>query len=183
MTATKRIAFEQIILVDEHNREIGQAEKLAAHQQNLLHRAFSVFIFRETPSATRELLLQQRALHKYHSGGLWTNTCCSHPRPDETVIAAGERRLKEELGISTSLNDLGWFHYNAHFSNGLSENEIDHVLVGRVPADIEVNPDPEEIHAYRWIAVDELEKELAEYPERFTPWLKNALHIAVYTHP
>src|SRR3990167_3018254 len=105
MTAT-----EYVILVDEHDQEIGQAEKLSAHQKNLLHRAFSIFIFHRTPQL--ELLLQQRALVKYHSAGLWTNTCCSHPHPGETVIQAGERRLQEEIGIRTSLKDLGWFHYN-----------------------------------------------------------------------
>ncbi len=119
MTATECIALEQVILVDEQDRDIGVAEKLLAHQKNLLHRAFSVFIFRQSPGSHLELLLQQRALHKYHSGGLWTNTCCSHPRPGETVIEAGQRRLREELGVVTPLADNGWFQYNAHFSNGL----------------------------------------------------------------
>jgi isopentenyl-diphosphate delta-isomerase type 1 len=175
MTATR---LEQVILVDEQNREIGVAEKLSAHQQKLLHRAFSTFIFREITSSKWELLLQQRGLNKYHSGGLWTNTCCSHPRSNETVIAAGERRLQEEFGILVKLNDLGWFKYNAHFSNGLSENEIDHVLVGIVPVDIEVKPNPEEIHAYRWITVDALQEELATHPDQFTPWFAKALQVA-----
>ncbi len=179
MTATNCERFEQVILVDEQNREIGLAEKLSAHQQNLLHRAFSVFIFRKTLASQDELLLQQRALHKYHSGGLWTNTCCSHPRSNETVIAAGERRVYEELGIATSLSDLGWFHYNAHFSNGLSENEIDHVLVGIVPSDTGVKPNLEEIHAYRWITPAALQEELAKHPEQFTPWFAQALRIAL----
>src|SRR3990167_1504236 len=110
---------DQVILVDENDTAIGTAEKLAAHEQNLLHRAFSIFIFRDSPQ--RELLLQQRALGKYHSPGLWTNTCCSHPRPGEAILEAGKRRLQEELGLTSELSDLGWFHYNAHFPNGLSE--------------------------------------------------------------
>lgn len=171
MTAT-----EYIVLVDKDDRETGTAEKLAAHEKNLLHRAFSVFIFRDQPQP--ELLLQQRAAGKYHCPGLWTNTCCSHPRPGEDVVAAGERRLKEEFGIAASLKNLGWFHYNAHFDNGLSENEIDHVLIGKIGADVNPAPNPEEIQAFRWVTISELEKEIDAHPERFTPWLHRALCIA-----
>jgi isopentenyl-diphosphate delta-isomerase type 1 len=178
MTATKCAAFEQVILVDEQDREIGLAEKLSAHQQNLLHRAFSVFVFRQSPSLVLELLLQQRAFHKYHSGGLWTNTCCSHPRSGESVVRAGERRLKEELGFATSLRHLGWFQYSARFTNGLFENEIDHVLVGLVPADIKIIPNEEEVHTYRWITLATLHQELTTHPEKFTPWLAKALALA-----
>lgn len=167
--------MENVILVDANNNPLGTAEKLAAHEQNLLHRAFSVFIFRDSPK--RELLLQQRAFGKYHSAGLWTNTCCSHPRPDENIIAAGQRRLQEELGFATELTELGWFHYNAHFANGLSENEIDHVLVGTIDANLVINFNPEEIHAVRWVTVDDLQRELAAEPARFTPWLKQALEL------
>ena len=170
MTAT-----EYVVLVDAANHPIGLAEKLFAHQKNLLHRAFSVFIFRKEPHL--ELLLQQRALSKYHSPGLWTNTCCSHPRADEPIVAAGERRLNEELGIQTSLRDLGWFHYNAHFANGLAENEIDHVLLGFVPGEAVYQVNPEEIHATRWISIAGLEHELAAHPEQFTPWLAQALGV------
>jgi isopentenyl-diphosphate delta-isomerase type 1 len=176
MTATVSDAKEYVILVDEQDRQIGLDEKMSAHQNNRLHRAFSVFIFRH---ATRlELLLQQRALHKYHSPGLWTNTCCSHPRPGESVTDAGERRLREELGISTSLNDLGWFQYNAHFPNGLSENEIDHVLVGIVSENEAITVNPDEVHTCRWITLEDLQKEMTDAPERFTPWFKQALEIA-----
>lgn len=168
---------EHVILVDENDQPIGTAEKLLAHEQNLLHRAFSIFIFRASPR--RELLLQQRALSKYHSPGLWTNTCCSHPRPDENMIAAGKRRLQEELGFSTDLKELGWFHYNAHFPNGLSENEIDHVLVGIISDDSVIKPNPDEIHAVKWVAIDDLQAELAKHPEQFTPWLKQAMEIAI----
>src|SRR5689334_15327319 len=126
MTAT-----EQVILVDENDNPIGSAEKLAAHEQGgQRHRAFSVFIFRKRDEL--EVLLQQRASHKYHCPDLWTNTCCSHPQPGETITQAGERRLQEEMGIATPLTWVGKFHYIAHFDNGLSENEIDHVLVGLV---------------------------------------------------
>lgn len=170
MTAT-----EYVVLVDEQNNPIGQAEKLAAHAANLLHRAFSIFIFREL--AEPELLLQQRALGKYHSAGLWTNTCCSHPRADENIISAGQRRLFEELGIRAELRDLGWFQYNAHFDNGLSEHEIDHVLVGTVPTDLIIEPNPAEVQAYRWITLGNLHAELDAQPQLFTPWLKQALGL------
>jgi isopentenyl-diphosphate delta-isomerase len=166
---------EFIILVDEQNREIGLSEKLAAHQENLLHRAFSVFLFREAPK--RELLLQQRAMGKYHCPGLWTNTCCSHPNAGENIINAGQRRVFQELGIHAELRDIGWFHYNAHFSNGLSENEIDHVLIGTVDNQIKVVPNPAEILDYRWVTIEELESVLIAEPEKFTPWLKQALRM------
>lgn len=167
MTAT-----EQVILVDKYDNPIGTAEKLKAHQENLCHRAFSVFIFRKTPQL--EVLLQQRAQHKYHSPLLWTNTCCSHPRPGEDIIKAGERRLREEMGITTALRSLGSFHYIAHFDNGLSENEIDHVLVGwGAEEDITVNP--HEVSAYRWVTVEKLQDELLAHPKQFTPWLSKAL--------
>ena len=177
MTATEFVATEYVILVDANNKEVGSAEKLVAHQENLLHRAFSIFIFRLGPPVA--LLLQQRALHKYHSPGLWTNSCCSHPRPGETITAAGERRLREELNISTSLENLGWFHYNVHFSNGLSENENDHVLIGSISTDQSIQFNADEIHAYRWITPDQLEQELIAHPTQFTPWLKKAWAVAL----
>ena len=167
MTAT-----EQVILVDENDNPIGTAEKLAAHKGNMRHRAFSVFIFRNP--ANPMLLLQQRAQNKYHSGGLWTNTCCSHPRPNEDILAAGQRRLQEEMGFSSPLTSLGWFHYIAHFENGLVENEIDHVLVGYT-AETQIIPNPAEVKAHRWISIADLKTELQQHPERFTPWLAEAL--------
>jgi isopentenyl-diphosphate delta-isomerase type 1 len=163
---------EYVILVDQHDAPIGVAEKLEAHRNGLCHRAFSVFIFRQN----QELLLQQRAKDKYHSPGLWTNTCCSHPRPDEDIIEAGERRLLEEMGITAKLQSKGQFHYTAQFSNGLIENEIDYVLVGTLENDI-FHPNPAEVHAYRWITLSNLEQELARHPEQFTPWLKQALGL------
>jgi len=171
MTAT-----EYVVLVDNNDQEVGTAEKLIAHQKNLLHRAFSVFIFRRSPQL--EVLLQQRAASKYHSPALWTNTCCSHPRLGENIISAGQRRLQEEMGIQATLKHIGSFHYNAHFDNGLSENELDHVLVGMIDADTAITPNPEEAQALRWITIAALEQELANHPERFTPWLQQALEIA-----
>jgi len=174
MTAT-----EYVVLVNEQDQETGLAEKLEAHQKNLLHRAFSVFIFRKIANRAPELLLQQRALSKYHSPGLWTNTCCSHPRSGENMIKAGERRLQEELGITATLTDIGWFHYNAHFANGLSENEIDHVLVGHIASDVSFTPNPEEVHDYRWVTTANLMQELQAAPENFTPWLKEAVEMVI----
>ncbi|OGT45528.1 MAG: isopentenyl-diphosphate delta-isomerase [Gammaproteobacteria bacterium RIFCSPHIGHO2_12_FULL_41_20] len=171
MTAT-----EYVILVDEHDQPMGIAEKMDAHRRNLLHRAFSIFIFRESPQ--QELLIQQRANNKYHAAGLWTNTCCSHPRPNESILQAGQRRLQEELRLTNiPLRSLGWFHYNAHFANGLSENEIDYVLVGNMDANATVTPNPQEAQAYRWITVAALKEEITAHPEQFTPWLGKALQI------
>ena len=169
MTAT-----EHVILVDEFDNPIGTSEKLQAHRESLCHRAFSVFILRNTPEL--EILLQQRAHHKYHSPSLWTNTCCSHPRPGEDTIKAGQRRLKEEMGIEIPLRSLGRFHYIAHFNNGLTENEVDYVLIGYWNNEV-IIPDPEEISAYRWVSLVQLKNELKEQPERFTPWLEEALKM------
>jgi len=168
-------ATDYVILVDENDTPLGTAEKLEAHQKGLCHRAFSVFIFRKSPVV--ELLLQQRAKEKYHSPGLWTNTCCSHPRLDEDILEAGKRRLFEELGFHANLTHAGQFHYIAHFNNGLTENELDHVLVGTFSGE-PIQPDPLEVGAYRWITPQNLEKELAAHPEHFTPWLKKAFDIA-----
>lgn len=173
MTAT-----EHVILVDNQDREIGVAEKLEAHRNNLCHRAFSVFILRNQPEL--QILLQKRAALKYHSPNLWTNTCCSHPRPGEDIIAAGQRRLFEEIGINVPLSSLGWFHYIAHFENGLVENEIDYVLVGFINHDA-IAPNPAEVQSTRWINLPELENELAKHPEQFTPWFLQALAM-VKTH-
>ncbi len=172
---------EYVVLVNSENRETGLAEKMAAHRQNLLHRAFSVFIFRENQGL--ELLLQQRALGKYHSPGRWTNTCCSHPRQGEDILTAGKRRLQEEMGLSgVDLQDLGWFHYNAHFENGLSENEIDHVLIGFVENNHPFIPNPDEVADSRWISRQNLEAELAANPDHFTPWLQAGALNMLRTH-
>lgn len=164
-------ATEQVILVDENDNPIGTAEKLHAHREGLCHRAFSVFVF-----CDGLLLLQQRAAEKYHSPGLWTNTCCSHPRPGEDIVSAGQRRLKEEMGLEVALSVVGRFHYIAKFNNGLVENEVDYVLIGTISEQV-ITPNSTEVAAYRWIGVDELHKELAEKPGDFTPWLKSALEV------
>ncbi len=169
MTAT-----EYVILVDQNDNPIGTAEKLDAHRKGLCHRAFSVFIFRNQPE--KQLLLQQRAKNKYHSPGLWTNTCCSHPRLDEDIIQAGERRLKEEMGITATLKSIGQFHYIAHFNNGLTENEVDHVLVGTLENE-SFQPNPDEVEYYRWITLSDLQHELSLNSDQFTPWLKQALSL------
>lgn len=173
MTATKS-PKEYVVLVDQNNQEIGSADKLAAHQNNLLHRAFSIFIFR-TQFNQHEILLQQRAFTKYHSPGLWTNTCCSHPRPQEELIKAGKRRLQEEMGIITELKDLGWFIYNTQFDNGLSEHEADHVLIGNIPWNETFHPNPTEVVNTRWVSLEALDEELRQSPHQFTAWFAQAL--------
>jgi isopentenyl-diphosphate Delta-isomerase len=170
MTAT-----EQVILVDSNDNPIGTAEKIDAHQRGLCHRAFSVFVLRD--AKTPEILLQQRAKGKYHSPNLWTNTCCSHPRPHESTLEAAERRLYEEMGLRISLTTLGWFHYLAQFPNGLIENEVDHVLIGTIEKDQPVHLNPYEAQQCRWVSIPALKSELAHSPEQFTPWLKEALQI------
>lgn len=170
---------EYVILVDENDIETGKEEKLKAHETGLLHRAFSVFLFRRKNDRI-QLLLQQREKNKYHCGGLWANTCCSHPRTGETITEAGKRRLKEEMGIDTSLTRADSFQYKAEFDNGLIENERDHVLVGWFDADAGAVPfNPDEVEAVRWVSLPDLEGEYLLHPERFTPWFKPALSLAL----
>lgn len=166
-----------VVLVDQHDRAIGTSEKMMAHQNAFCHRAFSIFIFRKNK---QELLIQQRHPHKYHCGGLWTNTCCSHPKPGENIIAAGERRLQEEIGISTPLIYKGFFHYIAPFKNQLTENEVDHVLVGDADSE-SFNFNREEIADLRWIEVGMLQKSLINEANLYTPWFSQALQLAL-TH-
>lgn len=171
---------EYVILVDENDQAIGQEEKIAAHEKALRHRAFSVFICREHQGQI-EVLLQKRADEKYHCGGLWTNTCCGHPRPEESIIEAGQRRLQEEMGISAKLKEVGVFQYIAPFDNGLTENEIDHVLTGEL-SNSTITLNPEEASDYRWITTTELQNEIAKKPTRFTPWLGKALAVLLPSH-
>jgi isopentenyl-diphosphate delta-isomerase len=160
---------EYVILVDEQDNDIGVMEKLRAHREGKLHRAFSIFIF----NAKNELLLQQRALDKYHSGGLWTNTCCSHPRPHETVKDAAHWRLFEEMGIACELSIKTSFIYQTPFENGLTEHELDYVLTGTIHTDPVINP--AEVNAFRWLSMEAVRKEVALHPEHYTSWFKIAL--------
>lgn len=154
----------QVILVDFQDREIGTMEKMEAHIHQRLHRAFSVFLFHED-----QILLQKRAIHKYHCGGLWTNTCCSHPAPGESVMEAAKRRLKEEIGVQVDeLQEIDSFFYRYPFSNGVTEFECDHVLVGEYSGAYKI--DPEEVDEMRWVSAEALRKEMLRHAEEFTPW-------------
>jgi isopentenyl-diphosphate delta-isomerase len=157
---------EMVILVDEHDKEIGLMEKQEAHVKALLHRAFSVMVFNDKG----EMLLQQRALSKYHSGGLWTNTCCSHPRQGDTYEQAAHRRLQEEMGFDCELKLHQTFIYKAPFDNGLTEHELDHVFIGTYNQDPHINP--EEVNDFHWISLSELDQQLRNQPEKFTVWFK-----------
>lgn len=171
---------EHVILVDENDHPIGQQEKLKAHELAQCHRAFSVFIYRLNSQNEIEILLQQRHNDKYHCGGLWTNTCCGHPRPNENTKEAATRRLCEEMGIQSTLKKVGVFHYIAPFENGLTENEIDHVFIGTME-NANLTPHPKEIQNYRWTTIQDLNKALQATPSQFTPWLQQALNIVSST--
>jgi isopentenyl-diphosphate delta-isomerase len=158
--------MERLVLVDEDDREVGTERKLAAHAAGLLHRAFSVLVV----NGAGEMLLQRRAASKYHSGGRWSNACCGHPRPGESVLAAAHRRLGEEMGFDCALAPLSTVRYRAQVGNGLVENEIDHVLAGAW--DGEPSPDPAEAEGWRWVGRAALEARLAESPGEFTVWLR-----------
>lgn len=167
--ALDRDARERVILVNEEDEEIGAAGKLEAHREGRLHRAFSIFVL----NGRGELLLQRRARGKYHSGGLWTNTCCGHPRPGETTEAAAHRRLREEMGFDCPLRPVFHFVYEAELDDGLREHELDHVFVGRWEAD--PSPDPEEAEAWRWSGLDEVARDVEERPDEYTVWFRIAL--------
>ncbi len=160
--------MEEVILVDEHDVSVGAMEKMEAHEKAALHRAFSVFIF----NAKGEMLLQQRAFSKYHSGGLWTNSCCSHPRPGEEIHEAASRRLTEEMGFVTPIKKVFDFIYKADFSNGLTEYEFDHVFAGYYDGKIE--PNKNEVCDYQYRSMQEIESMLKNEPELFTVWFQIA---------
>jgi len=160
--------LSQVILVDENDNPVGTSEKMKAHEQGLLHRAFSIFIFNDKG----EMLLQQRALDKYHSGGLWTNACCSHPAPGEETEAAAKRRLKEELGLETAVKKIFDFKYKAAFDNNLSEHEFDHVFVAKYNDAINYNED--EVMAVVYKNVGQIAEGLKTNPGDYTAWF----HIA-----
>ena len=157
---------EKVILVNEKDEKIGLMPKLEAHEKALLHRAFSVFVFNHK----NELMLQKRALHKYHSPGLWTNTCCSHQRDGETSLEAGKRRLQEEMGFVTKLEEAISFIYKAPFDNGLTEHEFDHVLVGSYEEHPKINE--EEVADWKWMPLEEVNESINQNPELYTVWFK-----------
>ncbi len=157
---------EMVVLVSENDEVLGQMEKMAAHENGILHRAFSVFLFNDNG----EMLLQKRAARKYHSPGQWTNAVCSHPRIQETFLEGAKRRMMEEMGIEAEIEEKFHFIYKAEVGNGLLEYELDRVFVGTYNGSFRLNPD--EVEAVRYISMDDLEIEMKEHPEHFTEWFK-----------
>jgi isopentenyl-diphosphate delta-isomerase len=150
--------------VNTNDQPLGLMPKMEAHEKGVLHRAFSVFILNDAG----ELMLQQRALHKYHSPGLWTNTCCSHQRNGESNIVAGKRRLQEEMGFVAELHELTSFIYKAPLNNGLTEHELDHIMIGHFNGTPEINP--EEVANWKWMYVDDVRDNIQKHPENYTVW-------------
>ncbi len=157
---------ELVVLVDEKDVQIGLMPKLEAHEKALLHRAFSVFILNDK----NEIMLQQRAAGKYHSPLLWTNTCCSHQRENETNIEAGKRRLQEEMGFSVPLKELFSFIYKAPFDNGLTEHEFDHVMIGYYNEPPVVNS--EEVESWKWMTIEAIKEDMQKHTQLYTEWFK-----------
>ena len=157
---------EQVILVNEKDEQIGLMPKQEAHEKAVLHRAFSVFVFNDA----NELMLQQRALEKYHSPGLWTNTCCSHQRDGESNLEAGKRRLQEEMGFVTELSETTSFIYKAPFDNGLTEHEYDHILIGKYN-DVPIL-NTEEVTSWKWMLLEDVKNDIAINPDSYTAWFK-----------
>ncbi len=159
----------QVVLVNAHDEPVGVADKLKAHEQGWLHRAFSVFVF----DPEGRLLLQQRNVNKYHSGALWSNTCCSHPHPDEPVAEAAQRRLQEEMGFQCALDPAFTFTYRAVLSDTMIEHEYDHVFIGHgTPT---VSPNADEVQDWRWIAPNDLMADIAAHPANYTAWFRMAI--------
>lgn len=161
--------MEKVILVDEFDNEVGTEEKMKAHTEGKRHRAISVFIFNDK----KQLLLQKRKREKYHCGGLWTNTCCSHPRPGEETIDAAHRRLMEEMGFDCELREISVFNYRAKFENGLEENECDHVFVGKYSKNPKV--DTKEVEDWKWIEIEELKNDISLNQQNYTFWFREIL--------
>jgi isopentenyl-diphosphate delta-isomerase len=157
---------EQVILVNEQDEPIGLMDKMEAHEKAVLHRAFSVFVLNDK----NEVMLQQRAHHKYHSPLLWTNTCCSHQRFGETNIEAGKRRLLEEMGFKTELKELFHFIYKAPFDNGLTEHELDHVMIGYYTGVPVINPD--EVESWKWMTIEAIKDDMIANSDDYTIWFK-----------
>lgn len=157
---------EQVILVNEYDEQIGLMPKMEAHEKAVLHRAFSVFVF----NTKNELMLQQRAAHKYHSPLLWTNTCCSHQRDGESNIEAGTRRLLEEMGFTTDLKETTSFIYKAPFDNGLTEHELDHIMLGYYENEPIINK--QEVEDWKWMPLEDVKHDINVHPEQYTAWFK-----------
>lgn len=155
-----------VILINKKDRRTGTMPKMEAHKKGLCHRAFSVFIF----NSKGELLLQQRAFDKYHSGSLWTNTCCSHPKPYERTKTSAQKRLYEEMGIEAKLHYLFKFEYKAHLDHAMTEHEIDHVFIGYTDELPRINS--REVSQYKYITIQELKQDMLTYPEHYTEWFK-----------
>lgn len=160
---------DQVILVDLNDNQVGFAGKIAAHRSGALHRAISIFVF----DAAGRVLLQKRASTKYHSGGLWSNTCCSHPRPNEDTANAARRRLREEMGVNCELQEVFSFVYQTQFNNGLIEHEYDHVFFGNHDGEPILNP--EEADDWKWMDIRQLADDLREHPETYSFWLAACL--------
>jgi len=165
--------MDEVILVDSDDNFLGTMEKMEAHKSGSLHRAFSIYLVNDKG----EFLLQKRADNKYHSAGLWTNACCSHPRPDESTLRAAIRRLSEEMGISASLTHLYHFTYNIKFNNGLTEHELDHVYLGTFNES--ANPNPEEVSDWKYMSTDEIIKDVKANPDNYTEWFKLSYEIVI----
>jgi isopentenyl-diphosphate delta-isomerase len=168
MISKKEDKITEVVLVNDSDEQVGTMEKMEAHRKGLLHRAFSVFVFNNAG----EMLLQQRNLAKYHSGGLWTNACCSHPFPGEAVSDAATRRLFEELGFHAPLEKIFDFTYRSDFENGLTEFEFDHVFIGKY--DGRISPNAEEVASTKYLSIGDIEDLLKSEPQEFTTWF----HIA-----
>jgi isopentenyl-diphosphate delta-isomerase len=158
--------MEKVIIIDKNNRIIGTEEKLKAHQTGKLHKAFSVLIFNKN----NQLLLQQRAKTKYHCGGLWSNTCCSHPRPNESLIKGANRKLKQEMGFNCKLKKLFSFTYKIKLDNQLIEHEYDTIFIGTYEKD--PKPNSQEVMNYKWLTLEQIKKEISRKPKKYTPWFK-----------
>ena len=168
--------LNSVVLVDEHGHDLfnqdgrlSTMDKIEAHRRGLLHRAVSIFVFNDK----NELLLQKRAVDKYHSSKKWTNTCCTHPSPRETPLMAAQRRLIEEMGLVATLTEAFTFSYRADVGNGLTENEFDHIFFG--VSNQNPNPNPTEVADWNWVTVEELEQELIKNPKEYSPWLRQCL--------
>ncbi|MFC1731553.1 isopentenyl-diphosphate Delta-isomerase [candidate division KSB1 bacterium] len=167
------MVVENVILVDQNDHEIGLMEKMEAHRKGALHRAFSIFVFNNMG----QLMMQQRAFAKYHSPGLWTNTCCSHPRKNETLEEAAHRRLKEEMGFDSDIKKVFDFTYHADVGQGLTEHEFDHVFIGHFEGDPRINKN--EVADWKWMSIDEISNDLKNNPEKYTVWFRIAFYEVV----